>query len=55
MIPLLFVDSAKEKAQVDSEVRMMLKLYHHGQPDSAWLNPLNRMKPLDCAKVLMGI
>ena len=55
MMPLLYIDSHREKASLESEIKKVLREYHHGTTQSQWLDPSNRMKPLDVTKVLMGI
>lgn len=55
LMPLLYVDSHREKAALEGEIRTVLKEYHNGQNQSQWMDPNNRMKPLDVTKVLMGI
>lgn len=54
-MPLLYVESHREKAELESEIKKILKDYHHGQGVSHMLDPANRLKPLDVTKVLMGI
>lgn len=55
LMPLLYIDTERDKAELSSEIKMILKEYTRGQKDAMILNPLNRMKPLDVTKVLMGI
>ena len=55
LMPLLYVSSHREKAELESEIKRILKEYHHAQGASQILDPNNRMKPLDVTKVLMGI
>lgn len=56
MMPLLYIDSSsRERAELESEIKQVLKDFHHGTAASAWLDPAARMKPLDVVKVLMGI
>ena len=55
MMPTCYVDTHRDKAELESEIKKILKSYHHGMVDSQWLDPNNRMKPLDVTKVLMGI
>ena len=56
MMPLLYIDSSsRERAELESEIKQVLKDFHHGTSASAWLDPAARMKPLDVVKVLMGI
>ena len=55
MMPTCYVDTHRDKAELESEIRKILKSYHHGMAVSQWLDPSNRMKPLDITKVLMGI
>ena len=55
MMPTCYVDSFRDKAELESEVKKILREYHHGMAASEWFNPNNRMKPLDVTKVLMGI
>lgn len=31
MIPLLFIDSSREKASLESQIKQVLKLFHYGQ------------------------
>ena len=54
-MPTCYVDSFRDKAELESEVKKILRGYHHGMAASEWFNPNNRMKPLDVTKVLMGI
>ena len=55
MMPTAYVDTARDAAEIESEIRKILKDYHNGMPANQWLNPNNRMKSLDVCKVLMGI
>ena len=55
LMPLCYVETHREKAELESEVKQILKDYHYGMAASAWRDPHNRMKPLDVTKVLMGI
>eukprot|EP00351_Strombidinopsis_sp_SopsisLIS2011_P000462 CAMPEP_0116873062 /NCGR_PEP_ID=MMETSP0463-20121206/4032_1 /TAXON_ID=181622 /ORGANISM="Strombidinopsis sp, Strain SopsisLIS2011" /LENGTH=120 /DNA_ID=CAMNT_0004514347 /DNA_START=3370 /DNA_END=3732 /DNA_ORIENTATION=+ len=55
MMPLLYIDSHREKSALESEIKIILKKYHHGAKDTHCIDPNNRMKPLDVTKVLMGI
>ena len=57
MMPLAYIndDTPREKADLNSYIKRILKEYHHGMPESSWFDPNNRMKPLDVTKVLMGI
>ena len=55
MMPLAYIDTHREKAEVESEIKKGLKAYHQGMTATQWLDPNNRMKPLDVTKVLMGI
>lgn len=55
LMPTAYIDTHREKAELESEIRKVLKSYHHGMAASSWLDPSNRMKPLDVTKVLMGI
>jgi hypothetical protein len=54
-MPLLYVGSHREKAELESEIKRILKEYHHGHTSNQIMDFQNRMKPLDVAKVLMGI
>ena len=55
LIPLCYVETHREKAELESEAKQILRDYHHGMTANAWRDPANRMKPLDVTKVLMGI
>lgn len=55
MMPLLYVESHREKAELESEIKKILKNFHHGQGSTQILDPNNRMKALDVTKILMGI
>jgi len=55
LIPLCYVETHREKAELESEAKQILREYHHGMTANAWRDPANRMKPLDVTKVLMGI
>ena len=56
LIPLCYIETHREKAELESEVKLILKKYHEGMNNvSQWRDPDNRMKPLDVTKVLMGI
>jgi hypothetical protein len=57
MMPLAYIndETPREKAELNSYIKRVLRDYHHGMPESAWFDPNNRMKPLDVTKVLMGI
>ena len=55
MMPTAYIDTHREKAELESEIKKVLREYHNGMAASQWLDPNNRMKPLDVTKVLMGI
>jgi len=55
MMPLLYIDSHRDKAALESEIKKILRDYHHGAKDTHCIDPNNRMKALDVTKVLMGI
>ena len=55
LMPLLYIDSSREKAELEAQVKQILKDFHHGTSETQWLDPVNRLKPLDVTKVLMGI
>lgn len=55
LMPLLYVSTNREKAEIESEIKRILRDYHHGQTPDKLMDPSNRMKPLDVTKVLMGI
>ena len=55
LMPLLYIDSHKEKAELGAQVKQILRDFHHGTTSNQWMDPSNRMKPLDIVKVLMGI
>lgn len=55
MMPLLYIDNSREKAELESEIKTVLKEYHFGQKSDAIMDPNNRLKALDVTKVLMGI
>ena len=55
MMPLLYIDSHRGKSELQAEIAQVLKEFHHGATSASWLDPANRMKPLDVVKVLMGI
>ena len=56
MMPLLYISSSsRERAELESEVKQVLKDFHHGTTANQWLDPAARMKPLDVVKVLMGV
>ena len=55
LIPLCYIETHREKAELESEAKLILKDYHRNMAQSAWRDPNNRMKPLDVTKVLMGI
>lgn len=55
LMPTAYIDTHREKAELESEIKKVLKSYHHGMATSQWLDVNNRMKPLDVTKVLMGI
>ena len=55
LMPTLYVDTHRDKAELEGQIRQILKSYHAGMPSSKWMDPSNRMKPLDITKVLMGI
>ena len=55
LMPTAYIDTHREKAELESEIKKVLKSYHHGMAANQWLDPNNRMKPLDVTKVLMGI
>ena len=54
MMPLQYIDSAREKASIEGEIKSLLREYHEGGGNSS-NDAQDRMKPLDCVKVLMGI
>lgn len=53
MMPLQYIDSARDKATIEGEIKSLLREYHEGGNNSN--DAQDRMKPLDCVKVLMGI
>lgn len=55
LMPLLYIDSSREKAELEAQVKQILRDFHHGASETQWLDPANRLKPLDATKVLMGI
>lgn len=55
LMPTAYVDTHRDKAELESEIKQVLKDYHNGMVASQWLDINNRMKPLDVTKVLMGI
>ena len=55
LMPTLYVDTHREKAELEAQIREVLNSYHHGMPASKMKDVNNRMKPLDITKVLMGI
>jgi len=56
MMPLLYIDGEPEaKEQISEHITRILSEFHRGEKASMILNPINRMKPLDVVKVLMGI
>jgi len=55
MMPLLYIDNAREKSELVSEINSVLREYHYGQKAEALMDSDNRLKALDVTKVLMGI
>jgi len=55
MMPLLYIDNAREKSELVSEINSVLREYHYGQKAEALMDSENRLKALDVTKVLMGI
>ena len=55
LMPTLYVDTHRDKAELEGQIRQILKSYHNGMPNSKMMDINNRMKPLDVTKVLMGI
>jgi hypothetical protein len=55
MMPLLYIDSHREKSELESQVKSILKSFHSDHTDVQMMDPANRMKPLDAVKILMGI
>ena len=55
LMPTLYVDTHREKAELEGQIRQVLKSYHAGMASSKMMDINNRMKPLDVTKVLMGI
>lgn len=54
-MPTLYVDTHRDKAELEGQIRSVLKSYHNGMAASKMMDINNRMKPLDVTKVLMGI
>mmetsp|Transcript_19226 Transcript_19226/g.18361 ORF Transcript_19226/g.18361 Transcript_19226/m.18361 type:complete len:200 (+) Transcript_19226:312-911(+) len=54
MMPLLYANTAKQKAQVESEIRIVLKEFHE-QGESMKVEEMARLKALDIVKILIGI
>ena len=57
MMPLAYIndETPREKAELNSMIKKVLREYHHGMSETSWMDPNNRMKPLDVTKILMGI
>ena len=55
LMPTLYVDTHRDKAELEGQIRQVLKSYHNGMPTSKLMDINNRMKPLDVTKILMGI
>ena len=55
LMPLLYADSHRAKSEIEADIKLVLKEFHHGQAPNMILDPSNRMKPLDAVKVMMGI
>lgn len=53
MMPLQYIQTARDKASVEGEIRTLLRDFHEGGNNAS--EAVDRMKPLDVVKVLMGI
>lgn len=53
LMPLVYVSSSRERANVDSNIKQVLREYHDS--NQSIIDSNNRMKPLDVVKVMMGI
>eukprot|EP00347_Sterkiella_histriomuscorum_P010247 403377026 len=52
MMPLIYINSHRDKASVESEIKSLLKEFHE---QSSSLEANDRLKALDVVKILMGI
>jgi hypothetical protein len=52
MMPLQYIESARDKATVEGDIKSLLREY---SDDGNTSEAQDRMKPLDVVKVLMGI
>lgn len=55
MMPLLYLDSHREKANAESYIKLILKDFHGSSQQANIIDPVDRIKPLDVCKILMGI
>ncbi len=54
MMPLRYITTYRDKSEVESEIKVILKEYHEGQKGDV-IEANERMKPLDIVKIMMGI
>jgi hypothetical protein len=54
MMPLRYITTFRDKSEVESEIKVILKDFHEGQKGDA-IEANERMKPLDIVKIMMGI
>jgi len=55
MMPVIYIDSHREKANVESEIKQVLKEFYESDSKVAQMDPNERLKALDVVKILMGI
>jgi len=53
MMPLQYIESARDKATIEGDVRSLLREFHEAGGNSS--EAQDRMKALDVVKVMMGI
>lgn len=56
MMPLIYIDSHREKSNVESDIKQVIRdFYDQNDNKAATMDPNDRIKPLDVVKILMGI
>lgn len=55
LLPLLYLESHRQKADLDSLIRMLLVKFEEGRGKGNQKEKLDKMKPIDVTKILMGI
>ncbi len=54
MMPVNYIDSHRDKTEIETEIKILLKSFHEDTKTSAH-EACERMKPLDVVKIMMGV